>query len=267
MGVIAKLGRVTDSISSRYIGFWPCFQASPDSLTTLIDRSGKGNHGVAGASGIGGAAFGTPLMFTSNTAANTGALLAKAALAGFLFNASRRDSLVWSARVQTPNSVSSDTIMRTGTSASTGGWWLETNSTGASGSAPGVRLKLYDTVLGAISPMGYAALPANTETTVGFIIDGPGNQFFLAINGVLAAVSTGTNPASAAGATTGIDVQASALDAYFGGASQGGSDVKKLRGVHIAVVPSSAGAIADPAALLMRLHQFPYTALAASELP
>ena len=266
---ITKVGRIAASISTRYVGFWPCFQAAPDSLTTLIDRSGAGNNVPAGASGIGASAWSNANQFTSSNAATTGAALPKALLAAFNFNSSVRDSLVFSVRVSTPNSNAGDTIMRTGNGSVTGGWWLETNSTGYTGAAPGVRLKMYDQSTGAQAPMGYASLPANTETTICFIIDGPGNQFYLFKDGVLATVSSGVNPTTLSGViTTSMNVLvAAALDPYFGGASPGVTDVKKLRGCHIAIVPASAGAIADPVALAARLHQYPYTALTARELP
>ena len=274
MGIITKLGRALDPaaasvVSSRYVGFWPSFQASPDSLTTLIDRSGNGNNMVAGGSGIGGSAWSNSNVYTSATAANTGVYLSKAAakLAAWTWTPTQRDSLVFSARVYTPNSAATDTIFRTGTANTTGGWWLETSSTGFTGSTPGARLKFYDTVTGTQDPVGFVSLPANTETSICAIIDGPGNQGFLFVDGLLAAVSTSTNPRPLVDISTMTVQQAAAADCYLGAGPSGATDVKRFRGVHLAVIPASAGAIADPYALAMRLHRHPYTQLTTRELP
>lgn len=263
----SKLGlTVAPDISDRYVAFYPCFQASPDSLTTVIDRSGKGNHALAGGSGIGASAWSNANCFTCATPASTGAYLQKAASESWVWSPSRRDSVVFSTRIYTPNTVASDTIFRTGTAASTGGWWLETNSTGFTGSAPGVRAKFYDTVGGTLDPVGYAALAANTWTTVGLLIDGPGNQAYLFVNGVLAPVSTSVNPRPLTDIST-MTVQAAAVDQWIGAGPSGASDVKRFRGLHFAIVPESAGAIANPQALMRRLHTAPFTALSRSELP
>jgi hypothetical protein len=273
MSSIAKVGRHVESISQRYVAFFPCLQAAPDDLTKVLDRSGKGNHAVAAASGIGGNAWANAQAFTSATAATTGAVLSKAAAAAWTWNPSNRDTLIFSCQVYTPNTVASDTIFRTGTAASTGGWWLETNSTGFTGSAPGVRAKFYDLVNGTQQSLGYAALPANTWASLCLILDGPGNQAYMFVNGELAAVSANTNPRSMNSGSGGTSVnemtvqQAAAADIYLGGSPSGATDVKRLRALHFAVVPASAGAIADPYALVMRLHRSPFNALAATELP
>lgn len=268
MGQIIKLGNLVQTISSRYVGFYPCFQAAPDSLVMVIDRSGKGNHAIAAGSGIGASAWSNANQFTSSISASTGANIPKAAAAGWNWNPTTKDSLVWSAKVTTPNTVAAggETIYRTGTSNATGGWFIETDSDAFTGAIPGVRVKFYDTTAGVRVPMGFASLPANTETTVTLIVDGPGNQFYLFINGLLAAVSTGTNPASLTVGDT-YTVQAAAAEPYIGGTTLGCIDVKKFRGLHYAIIPMAAGAIPDPAALAMRLHRHPYTALSASELP
>ncbi len=268
MSRILKLGKVVPTISTRYVGFYPCMQAAPDSLVTVIDRSGKGNHAIAGSSGIGASAWANANTFTSATAANTGANIPKSAAAAWTWNATTKDSLIWSARVYTPNSVSAgaETIFRTGTANTTGGWFLETDSDAYTGAAPGVRLKLYDTTAGVRNPMGFGSLPANTETTVTIIMDGPGNQFYMFINGVLAPVTSGTNPAALTAGDI-YTVQAAAAEPFIGGAITGVTDVKRIRGLHYAIVPASAGAIPDCYALAMRLHRFPFTPLASSELP
>lgn len=269
MGQIVKLGNIAPTISTRYVAFYPCFQATSDAL--LKDRSGKGNDGV-----FTGTWFSAPAanawpnanQFTSSTSSAVGANIPKAAAASWTWNPTTKDSLVWSAKVTTPNSVlaGSETIFRTGTGSASGGWFIETDSDAASGSLPGVRVKFYDTVAGARNGVGWCSLPANIEATITFILDGPGNQAYLFINGLLAAVSSSTNPAPLTVGDT-YTVQAAAAEPYLGGTTIGCTDVKKFRGVHYAIIPASAGAIPDPSALAMRLHRSPYTALSASELP
>lgn len=264
---IQKVGRIVDSISPRYVGFWPCFQAAPDSLTTLIDRSGKGNHCLAGASGIGAGAWANANTFTTTNASTTGAYLPKAAYAAWTWDATNKDTMVWSARILIPTiTTAGDTIFRTGTSASTAGWWIETHPTAFTGATPGIRVKLYDKVNGSADVLGYCSITANTEFTFTLVLDGPGNQVYMCVNGVIAPVTSGANPRALSASVNTLTPQASAVDPYVG-SSPTGADVKRIRGLHIAIIPESAGPIPDVSALAMRLHRNPFTALTAKELP
>lgn len=271
MGQSAKLGSLkTPIISPRYVAYFPCFQAAPDDLTKILDRSGKGNDAVAAGSGIGSAAWSTTAnCFSSISSSGYGAYLPKAAAASWTWTASQHDSLVWSAQLYSPYGQASDTIFRTGTANSTGGWWIESGSTFFTGSTPGVKVKFYDTVAGVLDPVGNASVAANTWQTVGVIIDGPGNQAYLFVNGVLAPVSTSVNPRPLTDVAI-MTVQAAAADPFINSSPTGHAETsygKKIRGMHYAIIPASAGPIADPAALAMRLHRNPFTALTENELP
>jgi len=270
MSRILKLGKVVPTISSRYVCYYPCLQASPDSLVQILDRSGKGNHAVAGGSGIGASAWSTTAnAFSASSSSATGAFLAKAAAAGWTWTTGTKDSLVWSAKIFSPYAAASDTIFRTGTSNLTGGWWIESGSTFGSGSTPGAKLKFYDTVSGVQDPVGNVNLTASTWQTLTAIIDGPGNQAYLFVDGVLAAVTASTNPRPLVDINT-MTVQAAAVDPYIMSTPTGHSETtytKKIRGMHYAIVPASAGAIPDCYALARRLHNFPFTPLSTSELP
>lgn len=270
MGKI-NLGSIKTLVpSTRYVCFLPCLQASPDSLTKLIDRSGKGNHAVAGSGGIGAAAWSTTAnCFSAPSTADAGAYLAKTAYADWTWGDGIRDSLVFSAQVYSPYTAASDTIFRTGTSASTGGWWIETGAAFGSGSTPGAKLKFYDTAAGSVDTVGNINLTANTWQTVTAIIDGPGNQAYLFVNGVLAPVTTSTNPR----ALTDVSImtpQPASVNPWIMSSPTGHSETtygKKTRAIHFAVIPQSAGAIASPVALAMRLHRNGFTPLATNELP
>lgn len=270
MSRILKLGKVAPTISTRYAAFFPCLQAAPDSLVTLIDRSGKGNHALAGGSGIGAAAWSTTAnAFSASNSTTTGAYLPKSAASSWVWTPTQRDTVVWSAQIFSPYAGASDTIFRTGTGSVTGGWWFETGATFGSGSTPGVKLKFYDTVTGVQDVVGNANVTASTWQTLTVIIDGPGNQAYVFVNGILAPVTASTNPRPLSNVNI-MTVQAAAVDPYIMSSPTGHSETsytKKIRGMHYAIVPASAGAIPDCYALAMRLHRFPFTPLAASELP
>jgi hypothetical protein len=269
MSASIKLGQVSNPVpSNRYVGFYPCLQNAADSTiyNSIVDASGKNNHAVlAGAANAHTNAWGTPNCYTAGAVYGNFAYVLKSAFADWIWSPTKRDSLLWSGRVYLP--VAGDgALMAFGTSSTTGGFWIETSATGYAG-GPGIRIKFYDTTIGTADPLGYAQLTVAAWHTVTIILDGPGNQGYLFVDGLIAPVNASSNPRALPDIAT-MTIQGAALNPTFLGLNGGGgANPARGHGFHFAVIPRSAGSIADPYALAMRLHRNPLTPLAENELP
>jgi hypothetical protein len=260
------------TISSRYWGFYKCLEGTG---TVLTDSSGKGHDTVL--VGTFGTWSATPEYYQSKNSAN-GCTIPKLGVDDWHWNSQVtdpqllpivHDTLIWSARVYTPNTLASGTIFRTGTGTTAAGFFIESLSTGYNG-GPGVRAKFYDNV-GPVTTTVPGPLPANTWTTVGVCLDGGSGrnssiEFSLYINGEAAIVKGfGTNPIRSV--LTGNLGTATGANPFVGGIPSGEVDLKRIYGIHYLVIPESAGLIPDIPAVMRRLHQDPLLALTSAEIP
>lgn len=175
--------------SSRYIAFFPCFQASPD--LTWIDRSGKGNNGSLGTLTAAEAWNTTANRLSSLASANKHPYLSKAIIqANWRWNQSFRDSFLVSFRIK-PTLANSE-IFGTCFGVAEGGFKASITAGG------GLSVALYDrinaTVVG--GGVGFTDAVWASEHTITIWLDGINNSYSVYVDGVVyvANASLATTP-------------------------------------------------------------------------
>ena len=246
--------------ASGYIAFYPCLQPNSAGETSLLDRSGKGNH--AGLSTLTtGEAWGTLAnRFSTLAAASKKGVLAKATFAaGWLWNASRRDSLLIHARVRVALPVGNTNILGNSNGVNESGLKWQITPTGQ------WSFSAHDQV-NAANMFSSASLVdgswGGNHHSLCVYLDGPNNTYTRYVDGALL-----DGPLSMSAVTI-IEPNASTFDFHIGGSQLVATSIDcNWLGIHILAAPQKAGSCRDPALLARRLHQSPLVLVQRGEWP
>lgn len=258
MGRMAAGRFASANRASGYIAFYPCLQPNSAGETTLLDRSGKGNHATLGTLTT-AEAWGTLAnRFATLAAASKKASLPKAALAaGWRWNAGRRDSLLIHMRARVTPAAAN--FLGNANATGEGGFKFVTTLAG------NWAVNFYDAV-NTLSVFSASTLVdgswGSNDHSLMLYLDGPNNAYSRYVDGVLL-----DGPLSLAGVTV-LEPQGTTFDLTIGGAqlAAASTDARFLC-IHILSAPQSYGSCRDPALLARRLHQSPLVLVQRGEWP
>lgn len=260
MSRVIRTGQIkTPTASAGYIAYYPCLQAATD--TSLIDRSGQGNHGSFNSLTTGEAWVASNCLSNPTTAshhvtlAKTALQYSSATLKGWQWNATRRDSLFIAFRAKITLPAANNPFMGNANGTGEGGIKFNVDN------AAKLQFAFYDKINGtsqfsAQSAAIDASWAANYHS-VALHLDGPNNAFTAYADGV---PLSGLQSIALASVTV-LEPQTSTFDWTVNGASQVSQvtgTAMAMQAFHMLSVPQASGSIARPDHLAMRLHRSPF---------